>query len=71
MVVEGDGINSKISDLFLMLVYITKESEGPHLIMESIFLTKDQLQEKLQALKNSWANEFDNLTEFSKEEVEK
>jgi len=39
--------------------------------MDSILLTKDQLQEQLEALKSSWANEFDNLTEFSKEEAKR
>jgi hypothetical protein len=71
MIVECDVINSKRSDLFFKLVDVTKELEGPHLIMDSIFLTKDQLQEQLEALKISWANEFNNLTEFSQEEVEK
>jgi hypothetical protein len=71
MLVECDTINSKISDLFLKLVDLTKELEGPHLIMDSILLSKDQLQEQLEALKTSWASEFDNLTEFLEEEVEK
>jgi hypothetical protein len=71
MIVECDVINSKRSDLFLNLVDVTKELEGPHLIMDSIFLTKDQLQEQLEVLKTSWDNEFENLTKFSQEEVEK
>jgi len=45
--------------------------ESPHLIMGCILLTNDWLQEHLEALKTSWANEFDNLIELSQEEVEK
>jgi hypothetical protein len=59
-----DIINSKRSDLFLKLVDLTKELEGPHFIMDSILLTKDQLQEQLEALKISWASEFNILTKF-------
>jgi hypothetical protein len=39
--------------------------------MGSILLTNDWLQEQLEALKTSRANEFDNLIELSQEEVEK
>jgi hypothetical protein len=47
MLVECDIINTKRGDLFLNLVDLTKELEGPHLIMDSILLSKDQLQEQL------------------------
>jgi hypothetical protein len=47
MLVECDTINSKRSDLFLKLVDLTKELEGPHLIMDSILLSKDQLQKTI------------------------
>jgi hypothetical protein len=71
MIVECDAINSKRSDIFFKLLDVTKELEGPHLIMDTIFLTKDRMQEQLDALKISWANEFNDLTEFLQEEVEK
>jgi hypothetical protein len=38
-------INTKRGDLFINLVYLTKELESPHLIMDSILLSKEQLQE--------------------------
>jgi hypothetical protein len=68
---ECDVINTKRGDLFLNLVDLTKELRGPHLIMDSILLSKDQLQEHLDALKISWENEFNEITEYSEEEVEK
>jgi hypothetical protein len=68
---ECDNINGKRGDLFLKLVDLTKELRGPHLIMDSILLSKDQLQEHLDALKVSWENEFNEITEYSEEEVEK
>jgi hypothetical protein len=71
ILVECDTINTKRSDVFLKLVDLTKELKGPHLIMDSILLSKDQLQEQLDALKISWESEFNDLTEYSEEEVEK
>jgi len=50
---------------------LTKELRGAHLIMDSILLSKDQLQEHLDALKISWENEFNEITEYSEEEIEK
>jgi hypothetical protein len=66
-----DNINGKRGDLFLQLVDLTKELRGPHLIMDSILLSKDQLQEHLDTLKVAWENEFNEIIEYSKEEVEK
>jgi hypothetical protein len=66
-----DIINGKRGDLFLQLVDLTKELRIPHLIMDSILLSKDQLQEHLDTLKVAWENEFNEIIEYSEEEVEK
>lgn len=66
-----DSINGKTDDLFLQLIDLTKEMRGPHLIMDSILLSKEQLQEHMDALKVEWENEFNEITEYSQEEVEK
>jgi hypothetical protein len=63
--------NSKRINLFLKLVEFTKELEGPHFIMNSILISMDQLQEYMEALKTSWASEFNNLAEFLEEYIEK
>jgi len=47
----NDVFNIKRDDIFLRLVDLTKELEGPHLIMDRIILSRDQLQEQLEALK--------------------
>jgi len=39
--------------------------------MDSILLSKYQLQEHLDALKVSWENEFNEITKYLEEEVEK
>jgi hypothetical protein len=36
-------------EVFLKLVDLTKELEGPHLIMDTMLLSKEQLQEQLNA----------------------
>jgi hypothetical protein len=53
MLSECDFINTKRGDLFLKIIDLTKELEGPHLIMDSILLSKNKLQELLDALKVS------------------
>jgi hypothetical protein len=68
---ECDVINTKRGVLFLKRVDLTKEMEGPHLIMDSMLLSKEQLQEKLEALKVSWDSEINNSIEYYKEEVER
>jgi hypothetical protein len=67
---ECDVINIKRGDIFLKLVDLTKELDGPHLIMDTILLSREQLQEQLEALKVAWANEFSDSIEFSEEEIE-
>jgi hypothetical protein len=41
------------------------------MIMDSILLSRDQLKENMDALKFSRASEFNDLTAYSEEEVEK
>jgi hypothetical protein len=39
--------------------------------MDTILLSKEKLQEQLDALKISWASEFNDSIEYSEEEVER
>jgi hypothetical protein len=68
---ECDTINIKRGDIFLKLVDLTKELDGPHLIMDTILLSREKLLEQLEALKVAWANEFSDSIEFSEEEIER
>jgi hypothetical protein len=70
MLSECDVINTKRGDVFLKLVDLTKELDIPHLIMDTMLLSKEKLQEQLEALKVSWASEFNDSIEYSEEEVE-
>jgi hypothetical protein len=45
MLFECDVINNKRGDIFLNLVDLTKEMDGPHLITDSTLLSKEKLQE--------------------------
>jgi len=65
------SINGKMGDLFLQIFCLEKELRGPHLIMDSILLSKEQLQEHMDVLKVAWENEFNEIIEYSKEKVEK
>jgi len=66
---ECNVINIKRGDVFLKLVDLTKELEGPH--MDMILLSRDKLREKLEALKVVWASEFTYRIEFFEEEIER
>ena len=75
MLAECDVINSKRGELFLKLVELklagsTEDVEDPHLIMNSIILSKEKMEEKLDSLKISSTDMFNNLIEYSKIEVE-
>jgi len=61
----------KRGDLFLKLVDLTKELNGPNLLMDNILVSKEKLLEQLKALKVAWASEFIGSIEFSKDEVER
>jgi hypothetical protein len=68
---ELDVVKIKRADLFLKLMDLTKELDGPNLLMDTILVSKDQLLEQLEALKVAWASEFTDSIEFSKDEVER
>jgi len=51
------------------IVDILKELEGLFLIKESILLTEDQMEAEITTLVFAWGIEFDNLTNFPKDEV--
>jgi hypothetical protein len=48
----------KKSGLFLKHIILTKELDGPNLLMDTMILTKQSLMGQLYALQVSWANEF-------------
>jgi hypothetical protein len=68
---ELDVVKIKRGDIFLKLVDLTKELDGPNLLMDTILLSKEKLLEQLEALKVAWENEFSDSVEFSEEEVER
>jgi hypothetical protein len=52
-------------------VDLTKELDGPNLLMDTMILSKESLMGQLNALKVAWENEFTETIDFSEEEVEK
>ena len=54
----------------LEIVGSTKDVEEPHLIMNSILLPKEQMEEKLDSLQIASAKNFNNLNEYLEIEVE-
>jgi len=46
MLSKCDVMNTKRGDLFLKLIDLTKELEGPYLIMDLILLSKEYLLEQ-------------------------
>jgi hypothetical protein len=54
----------------LDLAGTTREVEDPKFILNSIFMTKEQFEEKLELLKSASAEKFNSLTEYSELEVE-
>jgi hypothetical protein len=71
MINESDVLRNKNNDLFLTFVGLTKELNGPNLLMDTMIPTKESLTGQLNALKVAWANEFIETIEFSEDEVEK
>jgi hypothetical protein len=49
---ECDTINIKRGDIFLKLIDLTNELDGSHLIIDTILLSREQLLEQLEALKD-------------------
>jgi hypothetical protein len=61
--------------LYLKLIELdlfgsTRDVEDPHLILNTIVLSKEQVEEKLDTLKIALAETFNNLTEYSETKVE-
>jgi hypothetical protein len=56
MLAECDVISSKRGELYLMLIELklsglTEDVEDPHLIINSILLSKEQMEEKIDSLR--------------------
>jgi hypothetical protein len=43
--------------------------QGPQLFKHSTMITKEELDSHLETMKTSLANDFDNLVQFTKEEL--
>ena len=71
MINETEALRNIKSDLFIKLVSLTKELDGPKLLMDTMISTKKSLTWQLKALKIAWANEFTETMEFSEDEVER
>jgi hypothetical protein len=48
----------------------TREVDNPKIISNSIFMTKEQFEKKLESLKSASTERFNSLTEYSEFEVE-
>jgi hypothetical protein len=75
MLVDCDTISVKKGDLYLKLIELdlagtTGDVEDPHLILDSILMSKEQFEEKMELLKTASTERFNSLTEYSKLEVE-
>jgi hypothetical protein len=70
MINEIKALRNIKSDLFPKLVSLTKELNGPNLLMDITISTKESLMGQLKALKVVWSNEFTKTIEFSEDEVE-
>jgi hypothetical protein len=73
--VECDVISVKRGELYLKLIKLklvgsTEDVEDPQLIMNSILLTKEQIEEKLDSLKIPSTKTFNNLTKYLETEVD-
>jgi len=66
---ECDVISIKKGEFYLNLVELelfgsTEDVEDPHLIMNSILLSNEQMEKKSNLLKIASVEEFNNLTEY-------
>ena len=73
--VDCDTINVKRGELYLKLIELdlagtTGEVEDPKFILNSILMSTDQFEEKMDILKIASTVRFDSLTNYSKLEVE-
>jgi len=64
-------VQIRMGGIFMKLVDLTKELGGLHLLMETIFFSKEKPLEQHESLKVAWDNEFNDSVELSKEEVER
>nr|KUM50079.1 hypothetical protein ABT39_MTgene3307 [Picea glauca]QHR88587.1 hypothetical protein Q903MT_gene2601 [Picea sitchensis] len=55
--------------IFLKVVNIIKELEGPSLIKDSMLLSRDQIEVEISNLRNSWGTQFDDLAGFPDDEI--
>jgi hypothetical protein len=73
--VDLDTLSVKKGELYLKLIELdlagtTKEVDDQKIILNSIFMTKEQFEKKLESLKYASTERFNSLTEYSKFEVE-
>jgi hypothetical protein len=72
---DFDTISVKRGECYLKLVGLdlagtTREVDDPQIILNSIFMSKEKFEEKLESLKSTSTEKFNNLTEYSEFEVE-
>jgi hypothetical protein len=70
MLVDCDTISVKEGDLYLKLIELDLtgtigDVEDPHLILDSILMSKEQFKEKLELLKTASTERFNSLTKYS------
>jgi len=75
MLAKCDVNSVKRGELYLKLIELelvgsTNDVENLHLIMNSILLSNEQMEEKLDTLKIASSEKFNNLTEYSETDVE-
>jgi hypothetical protein len=73
--VDCDTLSVKKGESYLKLVELdlagtTREVEDPKFILNSIFMTKEQFEEKMELLKSASGERFNSLTEYSELEIE-
>ena len=49
---------------------MVKKLKGPTLIMDSMLLTRDHMEEDLGILRVAWGTKFDDLTNFLEDEID-
>jgi len=64
-------INDISSDFLLKAIKVVDDLCGPRMIRDSVLITKDILKNELNDISESMALEFDNIIDFSEEEIKK
>jgi hypothetical protein len=67
--VDLDTLSVKKGELYLKLIDLdlvgtTREVEDQNVILNSIFMTKEQFEKKLESLKSTSTERFNSLTEY-------